>query len=58
MKIEWIGEEREVPKVGLMVTGLIRDIEKELGEALINQGLARKPKQKEKISLEKRGGDK
>jgi len=44
MKIEWIhNEEREVPKVGLMTTGAVRDVDREIGEALIKQGLARKP---------------
>lgn len=47
MKIEWIcEEEREVPRVGLMVTGTIRDVEKEIGEALIRQGLAEEVKKK------------
>ena len=52
MKIEWIHkEEREVPKVGLMITGLIRDVDREIGEALIKQGLAQKPEiKKKKIS--------
>lgn len=49
MKIEWIHEEeREVPKVGLMITGLIRDVDREIGEALIKQGLAQKPEIKKK----------
>ena len=44
MKIEWIHtEERFVPRVGLMTTGSTRDVSKEIGEALIKQGLARKP---------------
>jgi len=48
MRIEWIGEEREVPKVGLMITGLIRDVDRKIGEALIKQGLAQKPEIKKK----------
>ena len=49
IKIEWIGEEREVPKVGLMITGVIRDVDKEIGEALIKQGLAKKKVQGSKV---------
>ena len=50
MKIEWIHtEEREVPKVGLMTTGTIRDVDREIGEALIKQGLARKKVQGSKV---------
>jgi len=61
MKIEWIHEEeREVPKLGLMITGTIRDVEKELGEALIRQGLAKKPQPKkiEKQKPPEIGGEK
>ena len=53
MKIEWIhDEERDVPKLGLMITGLIKDVDKEIGESLIEQGLARRPQPK-KIEKEK-----
>ena len=53
MKIEWIhAEERDVPKLGLMTAGLIKDVDKEIGESLIQQGLARRPQPK-KIEKEK-----
>lgn len=57
MKIEWIEGEREVPKVGLMITGMIKDVEKEIGELYIKQGLARKVEKKKPKILDEGGED-
>jgi len=56
MKIEWIEGEREVPKVGLMITGMIKDVEKEIGELYIKQGLARKVEKKKSKIFDEGGG--
>jgi len=42
MKIEWIEGERYVPKLGLMISGMIKDVEKELGEEYVRQGRAQR----------------
>ena len=60
MKIEWIDEEeKDVPKLGLMISGMIKDVDNELGEAFIRQGLARRPhpKKTEKEKPSENGGD-
>lgn len=51
MKIEWIGEQREVPKVGLLTSGDIRDVPKEIGKSLIAQGMAIE------FKIKKKGGE-
>ena len=40
MKIEWVGNKREVPKVGILNSGDIREVPNEVGKAYIKQGLA------------------
>lgn len=40
MKIEWIDRQREVPKVGILSNGDVRDVSEEIGRALISQGQA------------------
>ncbi|HOO46113.1 MAG TPA: hypothetical protein PLM29_07790 [Deltaproteobacteria bacterium] len=45
MMIRWIGEQREVPKVGLCTVGSIKNVPEEIGQGLVKQGLAVKVKQ-------------
>ena len=40
MKIKWIGEQRDVPKVGLLTSGDIREVPNDIAKGLISQGLA------------------
>jgi len=49
MKIEWIEGEREVPGVGLMQTGDIRNVPSDIGQNLIRQGVAKIPKEKKEV---------
>ena len=44
MEIIWIGGEREVPGIGRLNDGDVRDVPEDIGRSLIDQGMARKQK--------------
>jgi hypothetical protein len=50
MRIEWIDGEREVPGIGLMQTGDVRDVDDALGKSLVrqNQAIAIKDRKEER----------
>ena len=46
MIIKWTGPEREVPRMGLLKTGIIKNLPDDLAKSFINQKLAVKYKVK------------
>ena len=46
MKIKWLIEDREVPKVGIMSTGEVKEVKEDIAKALIGQGIAEEVKPK------------
>ena len=40
MMIKWVGDQREVPKVGLCTKGDTKEVPEDTGKGLIKQGLA------------------
>ncbi len=52
MKIKWTDKKKEVPKVGILNTGDIRDVSESIGRAFIKQGQAKKV-----VEKKLKGGD-
>ena len=46
--IEWTGDSRNLPQVGMMHEGKTVALKKEIAESLINQGLAKEIKKENK----------
>lgn len=46
-KIEWIGDTRQVPTVGILAKGDVRNVPEEIAEGLIKDKLAKKYLEKE-----------
>ncbi len=44
MKIKWTDGRKEIPKLGILNTGDIRDVSEDIGRAFIKQGQAKKVK--------------
>jgi len=54
MKIEWTDGQKELPKIGILNTGDIREVPEEIGLAYIKQGQAVEVKKEKK---EMKGGE-
>lgn len=42
MKIKWTDKKKEIPKIGILNTGDVREVPEDLGKGFIKQGQAKK----------------
>ncbi len=62
MKIKWTDGRKEIPKLGILNTGDIRDVSEDIGRAFIKQGQAKKLRSytgdgKSSQNIKVKGGD-